>query len=232
MQSRNWTSVGSSQQKESRLLYFGRRGLRLRTGGRELIGHPDQLGQGPGTHFSHHLAAMHLHGCLPYTGNATACLDRGVGPGPLFSEKTQPQLQAHAAGPGRGNHRVLRQHAIVNCSWSGSISRVCPKMVGQKSRALRKPLAETDRHTPRGAQWNRPRDGHARGGCHQLPANTTPRALSRCRPARTSPRTSRYSKSPSASSSTVASPIAPTSNLPISVRPRAAAGTVNLAAAD
>src|ERR1700726_360059 len=57
MQSRNWTSVGSSQQKESRLLYFGRRGLRLRTGGRELIGHPDQLGQGPGTHFSHHLAA-------------------------------------------------------------------------------------------------------------------------------------------------------------------------------
>ena len=100
MQSRNWTSVGSSQQKESRLLYFGRRGLRLRTGGRELIGHPDQLGQGPGTHFSHHLAAMHLHRCLPYTGNATACLDRGVGPGPLFSEKTQPQLQAHAAGPG------------------------------------------------------------------------------------------------------------------------------------
>ena len=180
-------------------------------GGRELIGHPDQLGQGPGTHFSHHLAAMHLHGCLPYTGNATACLDRGVGPGPLFSEKTQPQLQAHAAGPGRGNHRVLRQHAIVNCSWSGSISRVCPKMVGQKSRALRKPLAETDRHTPRGAQWNRPRDGHARGGCHQLPANTTPRALSRCRPARTSPRTSRYSKSPSVSSSTLASPTAPIS---------------------
>src|SRR3984893_10423205 len=43
MQSRNWTSVGSSRQKESRLLYFGRRGLRLRTGGRELIGHPDQL---------------------------------------------------------------------------------------------------------------------------------------------------------------------------------------------
>jgi AAA domain len=48
-------------------------------GGRELIGHPDQLGQGPGTHFSHHLAAMHLHGCFPYAGNATACLDRGVG---------------------------------------------------------------------------------------------------------------------------------------------------------
>jgi hypothetical protein len=68
MQSRNWTSVGSSQQKESRLLYFGRRGLRLRTGGRELIGHPDQLGQGPGTHFSHHLAAMDHHRCLAYTG--------------------------------------------------------------------------------------------------------------------------------------------------------------------
>jgi hypothetical protein len=133
MQSRNWTSVGSSQQKESRLLYFGRRGLRLRTRGRELIGHPDQLGQGPGTHFSHHLAAMDHHRCLAYTGNATACLDRGVGPGPLFSEKTQPQLQTHAAGPGRGNHRVLRQHAIVNCSWSGSIFRVCPKMVGQKT---------------------------------------------------------------------------------------------------
>src|ERR1700730_9797923 len=43
MQSRNWTSVGSSRQKGSRLLYFGRRGLRLRTGGRELIGHPDEL---------------------------------------------------------------------------------------------------------------------------------------------------------------------------------------------
>src|ERR1700730_15433505 len=36
MQSRNWTSVGSSQQKESRLLYFGRRGLRLRTEGASL----------------------------------------------------------------------------------------------------------------------------------------------------------------------------------------------------
>jgi hypothetical protein len=51
----------------------------------------------------------------------------------------------------------------------------------------------------------------ARGGCHQRPASTSPRALSRCRPARTSPRTSRYSKSPSVSSSTLASPTAPIS---------------------
>ena len=38
---------------------------------------------------------------------------------------------------------------------------------------------------------------HARGGCHQPPATTSPRASSRCRPARASPRTSQYSKSPS-----------------------------------
>jgi hypothetical protein len=46
-QSLNCTSVGSSYQKESRLLYFGRRvvGFTTLSGrARELIGHPDQLG--------------------------------------------------------------------------------------------------------------------------------------------------------------------------------------------
>ena len=38
---------------------------------------------------------------------------------------------------------------------------------------------------------------HACGRCHQPPATTSPRAMSRCRPTRASPRTSRYSKSPS-----------------------------------
>src|SRR6266481_1901069 len=50
MPSCNWTSVGSSKPKRSRLLFFGRRGLRLCRGGREPIGHPDQLGQRLSTH--------------------------------------------------------------------------------------------------------------------------------------------------------------------------------------
>jgi len=69
----------------------------------------------------------------------------------------------------------------------------------------------------------------ARRGCHQRPATTSPPVLNCCRPVRTSPRTSRYWKSPSTSSSTVASPTAPICKLPISVRPRAAAGAAVLA---
>src|ERR1700737_3317634 len=75
-QSRNWTSVASNQQKDPRLLYFGRRCLRLCTGGRELIGHPDQLGQGRGTHLSHHLAAIDLHRRPAQPNCAAICLLR------------------------------------------------------------------------------------------------------------------------------------------------------------
>jgi hypothetical protein len=76
MQSRNWTSVGSGPQKESRLLYFGWRGLRLCPEGREFIGHPDQLGQRLSTHFSHHLAAVDLHRRPAQPNSAAICLLR------------------------------------------------------------------------------------------------------------------------------------------------------------
>jgi len=68
------------------------------------------------------------------------------------------------------------------------------------------------------------RTGHSRGGCHHCPATITPRALSRSRPMRISPKTSRYSNClRRARARRIAD-----RPLPMSVRPKAAANATGL----